>query len=513
MMNYNIGMFLKDYSYFVPLGVIIFSSAWYILCWQSSCIEEDKEEKKDNIGKRGNDIIKMNPLHSYMKGFLEALKNPCDPMLNPEGYICLCIAENRLVQEKLAHRLMSPSVSISGFSNSIVYNYNTFLGLPEAREYVAWFLQRFFLQMNNKQLLINSQHIIIGSGASGLLSHLFYALAEEGDAVLIPAPYYAKFENDMSTIAKLHPIPVYSKCPTLGPTRSDLDKALHDAKRKGFRPRILLLNNPNNPLGVIYPPHIMFDAVEWSQKNEIHVIVNEIYALSTHENSEHGFKSILSILYDQFHKHVHFIYALSKDFGAGGFRVGMLYTQNMSLINCLANLNTFSAVSQPMQFIVADLLHDQEFLNYYLNESRIALQRSYQICVRKFNEMVIDFVPASAGCFIYVDFSSLLPSKNIEGELQFLRLIQDVARVILTPGTSMRDCKPGWFRVCYAWVNPQILEIALERLSYLVTKIRKTDWQDLMSTTNLDQVSKNVLRKKSSFMNVMEWSTPSFIEN
>ena len=211
----------------------------------------------------------------------------------------------------------------------------------------------------------------------------------------------------------------------------------------------------------------------------MHTICNEIYALSVHNSTNEKFHSILKVLKNDLSNDVHFLYALSKDFGACGFRVGFLYTENTSLITCLANLNTFSAVSQPMQMVVTDLLKDVPFLQYYLNEARLALLKNYKIVTMKLEVMVIPFVPASAGCFVYVDFSSLLPSYTKQGEETFAKLVQDVARVIITPGSSMKDYKFGMFRICYAWVTPEVLEIAMERLSYLITKVRKINWDDL----------------------------------
>jgi len=47
---------------------------------------------------------------------------------------------------------------------------------------------------------IDPKNVVIGSGCSSLLGHLFFCLAEPGDAVLIPLPYYAAFEKDMKVI-------------------------------------------------------------------------------------------------------------------------------------------------------------------------------------------------------------------------------------------------------------------------------------------------------------------------
>ena len=54
--------------------------------------------------------------------------------------------------------------------------------------------------------------------------------SEEGDACLIPAPYYAAFENDMSVVAGIVPFAVHMMNPTQGPTASELDAAYIEAK-------------------------------------------------------------------------------------------------------------------------------------------------------------------------------------------------------------------------------------------------------------------------------------------
>jgi len=132
-----------------------------------------------------------------------------------------------------------------------------------------------------------------------------------------------------------------------------------------------------------------------------------------------------------------------------------------------------------MQMIVAELLVDDMFVDSFLEESRHRLVSSYNICVQKLDEMVVPFVHAEAGIFVYVDFSSLLPEPTFEGEAKFAALIEDVARVVMTPGQSQRDRKPGMFRLCYSWVSPEVLSIAMERLSYVVLQIRRNSWDDM----------------------------------
>ena len=255
----------------------------------------------------------------------------------------------------------------------------------------------------------------------------------------------------------------------------------------------MLLTNPNDPLGVIYKPHVMKGAVEWAEKRKMHIIVDEIFALSVHKcpNHQEPFQSIIKLLDNRLGDYVHFLWSLSKDFGATGFRFGIIYTQNIQLLQTLANLNIFAGVPNPMQMIISEVLVDDQFVDSFLETSQYHLSSSYNICTEKLDEMVIPFVRAEAGLFVYVDFSSLLPEQTFEGEAKFASLIESVARVVMTPGQSQHDCKPGMFRLCYTWVTPEVLEIAMERLSYIVLQIRRNrSWEDLLDGSWTEEVTK-----------------------
>jgi 1-aminocyclopropane-1-carboxylate synthase len=177
------------------------------------------------------------------------------------------------------------------------------------------------------------------------------------------------------------------------------------------------------------------------------------------------------------------IWAVSKDLGCSGLRVGVVYSQNEAFINGFATLNMFSCVSGPIQYLVSELLTDDSFLDLFLDCSRERLVDSYRICTSKLEEMVLPYVPAEAGIFVYVDFSTLLPEQTFAWEARLGTMIFEYARIVLTPGESQRDSRPGMFRICYAWVTPDILKVAMERLSKLVAQIRRLGLDDLNERT------------------------------
>ena len=176
---------------------------------------------------------------------------------------------------------------------------------------------------------------------------------------------------------------------------------------------------------------------------------------------------------------MHQIWGVSKDFGCSGLRVATLYSHNKALLDGFATTSVFSGISGPIQYLVSELLTDDDFVDMFLDCSRERIVMSYKICTAKLDEMVLPYVPAKAGLFVYVDFSSLLPERTFEWENKLSDLFFQYARVVLTPGSSQRDPRPGWFRICYTWVFPDVLEAAMERLSKMVAKIRRLDFDDL----------------------------------
>ncbi|KAL7535187.1 hypothetical protein ACHAXR_006327 [Thalassiosira sp. AJA248-18] len=401
------------------------------------------------------------------------------------------MSENKLIIELVGLRLMQIETASRAFSDSTVYCYNNTLGLPGPREAVAYFLAKHFMCPEQRDMsfrdslnVIRPEHVAFGSGAASLLSHLALSLAEVGDAVLIPAPYYAAFDADLKIIAGCIAVPVHSSNPSIGPTPADLENAASLAEAKGLRIRMLLITNPNNPLGTIYPPELIKSAIDWARSREMHTIVDELYALSVH--TEAGFESVLKTLNNDLRNDVHHVWALSKDFGASGFRVGTLYTQNQRLLSSVANLSIFSGVSHPMQMIVSEMLLDDHFVYSFLENSRQRIRYSYELCIAKLDEMVIPYVPAAAGIFVYADFSSLLPEPTAKGEALFSSLLLDAARIIMTPGQAQHDQKPGMFRICYCFVTPEVLEMALIRLDNIVGKIRRWHWDNLNAESLTD---------------------------
>lgn len=193
---------------------------------------------------------------------------------------------------------------------------------------------------------VESKYLTVTPGAAAGLDALLYTLCNDGDAVLVPTPYWCMYPlaKDNAQDAKLSSLAGYDAFFTahsgvipigvdvsnfedsLGPTLID---ALEDALRASERKvRALVLSNPHNPLGKCYSKDMLQLCVKFCEKHDIHLISDEVFALSEFESPDltagPKFTSILSVdpkLLGADPNRIHFIWSLSKDFAASGIRL------------------------------------------------------------------------------------------------------------------------------------------------------------------------------------------------
>ena len=408
----------------------------------------------------------------------------CRSPTNPKGWIPLAVAENKLSNKAMLHRIMQV-----GNPPTSVLNYGGMKGMKELQEVMAALLQDTFVPRPT----LDPNRICLLSGASAILDAMFYCLGEDEQSVLIPAPYYPAFDNDLSARNNLVPTPVY-----LEMNDADTEKqltAIKDATAAAGRPAAaLLVSNPNNPLGTVYSDAMVRSMLLWCIRHKIHYVSDEIYALSvfkdpTREDSktnpsaasadELRFVSALSLTEDLVHEgrisrsdantYVHLVYGLSKDWSASGLRVGLLYSNNETLQLALSSLAPFAGISNHTQYLLMDCLVDKQWRDQFIQDNQKVLERSYDVVTGLLDDASIPYQQAVAGIFVWIDLRRWLSQPTWEGESNLWQKICDDAKVILTPGKSCHAQEPGYFRICYAWMPVDALQEALNRLTSVLS--------------------------------------------
>ncbi|UJR21784.1 hypothetical protein I4U23_024859 [Adineta vaga] len=319
-------------------------------------------------------------ISEILNKFMLVQKNTYDDEFNVNGICNLGVAENYLCENELVSKLQSIQV----WNTTHIYYPNS-LGLLSFRQTLCKFFQNIF-HLNYQ---LNPDRMLISSGLSGVMSLLSYIIGNRDDVLLIASPYYTAFDHDVSALANCATF----RCPLLEQStgkfilsveifRHGYDQAI----KQGLHPCGIILVNPHNPTGDIYDERTIQPILEFAAEKQLHVIIDEIYALSVYEN-EKPFQSILNYTSIIDPQRTHFVWSLSKDFALSGLRLGVLYAGSDVLCSCAAIINFLQVPSTIVQEIAMVLFSDQLWLDSYIKLNRSRLTRQYEKIKAKVEEL------------------------------------------------------------------------------------------------------------------------------
>jgi 1-aminocyclopropane-1-carboxylate synthase len=404
----------------------------------------------------------LTPPFSYIQHHIGALANQYGEG-NERGTVSMAVAENRLMSQVLLSRLQS----FPGYSADAL-NYTNPTGLPLLKEQLCSFLQDYVF----RACTVRANELVVAPGCCALLHQLALLLFEVGDGVLVPTPYYPAFDIDFRNIGGVRTIEVNCDpdgLPSMALTTDAFDEAWERAALAGCTVKAVLLTNPSNPLGGLYTTEQLQLIIDWAASKDLHLIVDEIYALSVFSGTFVSVASLLARSGQTLGEKVHCMWSLSKDFGASGLRLGVLYSNNNLLLDAMAGCTDAMQVSNCAQQLVAYMLSDRAFVDSYLEENKRLLQCSYQTLAAGLASCKLDVVPASCGIFALADLRPLLLPHYPEAETELeMRLVR--SGVVLTPGRVCHCQRPGFFRVCYASVSIEALREGIARIAEIAAE-------------------------------------------
>jgi len=237
-----------------------------------------------------------------------------------------------------------------------------------------------------------------------------------------------------------------------------LDRALADAGRPISA---LLFTSPNNPLGWVYEAREIDEIIDWADRQGIHVIFDEVYALSVY--GERTFVSAASRI-GSLGRNVHVVWAFSKDFGASGLRAGVLLSENEAVLEAIDGLAYWSAVSGHTQYLLGEMVADEAWIDAYRIELRTRLAMAADRVTAALEHAHIPHVPAGAGIFVLCDLRPFMIDATWEEEDLLWRRILNEANVNLTPGSACHVGEPGWMRLCFAAVPTETAVAGIRRV-------------------------------------------------
>ncbi|KAG4443653.1 hypothetical protein IFR05_000839 [Cadophora sp. M221] len=393
--------------------------------------------------------------------------NRYDKFTNPSGVISFGTAENGLVQDEL-EEFVAQNVRIP--SLAFTYRYST-MGGPQFSIAMAAHMNEYFRPYTP----IEPSQILTGSALTSIHEMVGMGLADPGDGILVSRPIYGRFELDFGNTAGLNI--VYADNEGIDPFSPEIvhqyQRTFDRSAADGVKVKAILIVNPHNPLGRCYPASTLAALMKFCQQNSIHMISDEVYALSVYDTGTQDlptFTSVLSVqptgLIDV--ERLHVFYGMSKDFAAAGLRLGSLISRNELLRKAVAANMRFHSPSGMSIAIGISILEDRAFVKRFITLSRQRLAECRSFTTQILNRAGIKYARrGNAGFFLYIDLSPWLPAKSNNEQPDSEREFS-LAQKLLDTGVGVHPCEehgeiPGHFRLVFSQDRDTLTE-GLERL-------------------------------------------------
>ncbi|XP_039394410.1 1-aminocyclopropane-1-carboxylate synthase-like protein 1 isoform X3 [Mauremys reevesii] len=381
---------------------------------------------------------------------------------NPNGIINFGTSENKLCFDLMSKRLTQSDMNLM---EPPLLQYPDWKGHMFLREEVA----RFLTYYCKAPAPLKAENVIVLNGCGSLFSALATVLCDPREAVLIATPFYGGITQSLFLYGNVKLVYAYLDSKITGTstrpfqlTVDKLEKALQDARSEGVGVKALILLNPQNPLGDIYSLSELRDYLEFAKRHELHVIVDEIYMLSVFDESA-TFHSVLGMDRLPDPQRTHVMWGISKDFAVSGIRFGTLYTENQDVANAVASLCYFHGVCGPVQYKVAQLLRDRDWINQvYLRANHARLKAAHTYVTDELKTLGVPFLNRNAGFFVWIDFRKYLRTGTFEEEMLLWRRFLD-NKVLLSCGKAFECSEPGWFRIIFADKTHR-LQLGMQRI-------------------------------------------------
>ncbi|CAN1132892.1 1-aminocyclopropane-1-carboxylate synthase 8 [Linum perenne] len=412
---------------------------------------------------------------SYFLGWEEYEKNPYDQLTNPSGIIQMGLAENQLSFDILESWLSNnPDPATFKRDGHSVFRdlalFQDYHGLPAFKKALVEYMS----EIRGNKVTFDQNKIVLTAGATSANETLMFCIADPGDAILIPTPYYPGFDRDLKWRTGVEIVPIHCTSSNgFQITPPALEQAYKEAQTRNLKVKGVLVTNPSNPLGTTLTRAELNLLVNFISDKQIHLISDEIYSGTVFNNP--GFISIMELLKDkkfsdntELWNRVHIVSSLSKDLGLPGFRVGAIYSNDERVVSAATKMSSFGLISSQTQYLLSVLLSDKKFTKQYVSESQRRLKQRQRSLRKGLESAGISCLKSNAGLYCWVDMRHLLESNTFEAEIELWKKIVYDVKLNISPGSSCHCVEPGWFRVCFANMCEDTLDLAVERMKTFV---------------------------------------------
>ena len=337
------------------------------------------------------------------------------------------------------------SIKVKQFETA---QYTAIPGIPDLRQSLADHMTEIY------QGQIHSGNVLISAGCNQAYCLAIMAMAEAGDEVILPTPYYFNHVMWLEMLG-IAPILLPFKSDLHGVPSVDDAAALITKKTKA-----IVLVTPNNPTGAIYPPEIVQQFFDLAFDNGIALIIDETYKDFLGQTLPHAiFKN------EKWEETLIQLYSFSKVFSLTGYRVGSIIACQQVIAAVTKIMDTL-AICAPRISQDAALFGLKE-LREWVTEKQVTIKGRLKYIEDMFRTNDLDYTLISSGAyFAYVKH----PFKNLSAHTVAKKLAEQ-ENILCLPGSFFGPNQDAYLRIAFANATIEELSVLPDRLHSSISSI------------------------------------------
>ena len=311
---------------------------------------------------------------------------------------------------------------------------------------------------------VDVDDIFIGNGVSELITMTMNALLNNGDEVLVPAPDYPLWTAGVNLAGGKAVHYICDEQSGWYPDLADMEKKISS------RTVALVLINPNNPTGAVYPTPVLQEIVEFARKHDLVILADEIYDKILYDDVAH--RSIATLADDIT---VLTYNGLSKVYRSCGFRMGWVMVtgnakRNKGFLDGLKMMMAMRLCANvPLQYAIQTALGGYQSINeLIIPGGRLYLQRDAMY--NRLNAIPgVSVVKPHGALYMFPKLDSRF---NIKDDQKFAMDLLKQEKLLIVQGTGFNWPEPNHFRVVFL-PSVDIINDACDRLEHFLKNYRQ----------------------------------------
>ena len=318
-------------------------------------------------------------------------------------------------------------------------------GLPELRQAIAEHVE----QDTGRTVLANEVAVTVGAKMG--LFETFQALLNDQDEVLVVAPYWVSYEEQVKLAGGVV-VPVKPQASNLKTTPEELSQF------KTSRTKILVLNSPQNPSGLVYTEEETLAIAKWAVDNKILLIADEIYGKLVYNGTK--FTSVMTMS-DEIVENTILIDGVSKAYAMTGWRIGYVVASPKIIqkITALQGHMTSNPAAVAQYAALEALTGSQEPVEEMRRSFEGRLNNTYA-AMQKIPGFKLKNKPDGA-FYLFPNVEEAMRLKGFSSSVDFAMALLKEAHVAVVAGEAFG--MPGHIRLSYA-TSQNLLDEAVQRM-------------------------------------------------